>query len=602
MLKSLIRRVCVSLGVLIVGCAFVSAQSLGVFEGEAALGDAALEGALFIQPPFYEITVVSSNLDGSTDNAYMLYKQMTGAFSIKAKIYNQSLDGSDGKAGLMIRDSLNPTAANAFGYIRSDLAYTVQWRETNDGVTERPIGFGDAEKIIGDNRQQGDIELERFGTSVNYYYYTPGGDRVLLHHQVIPDLSDPVFVGVAVASNGTGATLGEFDQLAITQFPFAAVRTMPAGTFKPGDTVSGIQIAVTLDQAISGNLTVTETIPAGWTVASSNPQGTFTAGAEGQPGTLTWTVGGGAGTKTFTYSLVAPTNLNKSLLLSGTVSGGGATGSIGGASRMQIFIPFVQQIADDFNDGDITTNTGGIGSGWLDVSQGGAVLLEEGGNLKLQSPGWNIPRLITIRDAFDFWNASGVEVKCMVKVCPQHTADEYPWRGLLFGLVSTKVMDEYDPTRTDHAAAGVHPAHTNEGLIYIGISDYGSDGVADFFINVDSADVPEPDMFSSQLLSRGRLPNWNPLSGTDPLEITLKITNTQFTVTLNKTFEDVMGNGLSVMYPEGALQGGQFDYGAYVFFAYQVVGNAVTNNDFCLIDRLEAKILEGVSVDAWALY
>jgi hypothetical protein len=158
----------------------------------------------------YEIEASGADIWGTADEFHFVYLEVEGDFSITGKtdILVGGGDPTWAKSGLMVRNDLTAGSAYAYAMHRANLDYMAQWRDTAGAEAS---SNGDdfivpAGEIAGyfDEGVLNNIELERRGNTFNYYYINLAGERILADSHVVPDMQDPVYVGMAVTSHNDG--------------------------------------------------------------------------------------------------------------------------------------------------------------------------------------------------------------------------------------------------------------------------------------------------------------------------------------------------------------------------------------------------------------
>jgi hypothetical protein len=567
------------------------------WDGKVVLGDAVASNFVD-QGEFTGLDIKGSDLWDTSDNGYFVYKELSGAFGIKGEIFTLPLDEENAapKVGLMVRNNLTPGSSNGFAFTTGDIQqegigffggqvdFTSQWRHLQDGHSSREAGFGASGKVISVSQifNAGLMEVERFGNTIYFYYYDLDESRILLNSVELPDLVDPVYVGL-VATSGNPESLIEaaFYNVEIKELPFSAVRSLPQEPFKSKEVIP-VKIDLNFHANATGDITVTETLPAGWSLISSDPA----AIVSGQQ--FSWNVNAGAGQSTLKYELKAPDKARLSANLTGEVTQRDIVGVIGGNSRLQIFIPFVHGMLDEFDDGDIGVNMNGTGNGFRNVSQGNEVVEELDGAMVIQSSGWNFGRVIGDKDAFNFWNPDGIDIEMVLNSTSLFDANpNQAYRGMQVGIVSSRILEVFEPENPEHSAFGVDPEHNTVGSIYVAITDNvggAPNGAADLYFAIDGLNVPDPDNSAvvSQTLARIEFPDWNPQSSDTPLIVRIHLSSNGYELEFNEPFDDIMGAGISGSFPEGAFPN-EFLFGGYLFMGLQYP----QNDGKAIVDKLE---------------
>jgi hypothetical protein len=145
----------------------------------------------------YTMTAGGADIYGDSDEFHFAFKELNGAGTIIAKV--ESVENTNGfaKAGVMIRDSLDPNSANAALLITPENGVRLQYRNTTGGNTER-----DFNDTIAAPQW---VKLTReLGGRVRAAYSVDGAtwtdmDPIMT---VIMDL--PMYIGMAVTSHEPG--------------------------------------------------------------------------------------------------------------------------------------------------------------------------------------------------------------------------------------------------------------------------------------------------------------------------------------------------------------------------------------------------------------
>ncbi|MDP8242842.1 MAG: hypothetical protein P9L94_02090 [Candidatus Hinthialibacter antarcticus] len=181
----------------------------------------------------YEIQASGADIWGTADEFHYVYMEAEGDFKIFGRVdLNNGPGASDwAKAGLMVRNNLTPGSAFAFGLIRTNLDYMAQWRDEQDTDAN---SSGDDLILPAAQMQEFFAEgatytmaLERRGNTFNYYYISAEtGEEILHETHVVPDMQDPVYVGMAVTSHEDGQiATGYFQNVGIAFRSFNTYET-----------------------------------------------------------------------------------------------------------------------------------------------------------------------------------------------------------------------------------------------------------------------------------------------------------------------------------------------------------------------------------------
>ena len=141
----------------------------------------------------YTMTVRSTNIGGTSDQFHFAYQQFSGAGSIIAKIDRLQRTNDTARAGVMIRDTLDPDSAHA----------AVLLQPRNGGSFMRRALTAGASTPTADAAMSAPlwVKVERdMGGMVTGSYSTDGVTWTDLGGELIT-MNTPMYVGLAVASN-----------------------------------------------------------------------------------------------------------------------------------------------------------------------------------------------------------------------------------------------------------------------------------------------------------------------------------------------------------------------------------------------------------------
>ena len=173
----------------------------------------------FIESPAGTYTMTATGVDiwGTADQFHYAFKTLTGVGSIVAKVL--SVDNTDpwAKAGVMIRDTLNPGSKFAAVYITPGQGCRFQARTDTDiaATSDTSVVTAEQTAIVAPYW----IKLERdFAGNFRGYYSSDGTTwrQMSWNPQNIP-MSSNVYIGLAVTSHSEGATCqAQFSNVTIT--------------------------------------------------------------------------------------------------------------------------------------------------------------------------------------------------------------------------------------------------------------------------------------------------------------------------------------------------------------------------------------------------
>ncbi len=172
----------------------------------------------FVEAPVNTYTMTGTGWDiwGTADEFHFAYKTLSGVGSIVAKVL--SVDNTDpwAKAGVMIRETLEPGSKFAAVYITPGNGCRLQVRTNTDGDATSDTSVATSEQIAINAPYWIKLERDAFGNFRGYYSSDGMTWQQLVWRQSIP-MSTDVYVGLAVTSHNVAATCqAKFSNVMIT--------------------------------------------------------------------------------------------------------------------------------------------------------------------------------------------------------------------------------------------------------------------------------------------------------------------------------------------------------------------------------------------------
>jgi regulation of enolase protein 1 (concanavalin A-like superfamily) len=153
-------------------------------------------------------TVKGSGADiwGNADAFHYLYRPLTGDGAIVARVATVSSTNAWVKAGVMIRETLDPGSAQATMLVSYSKGLAFQRRTAAGGVSTSTTGPQAPAPYW--------VKVERIGTTINAYASADGTTWTLVGSDTIP-MTNTVYVGLAVSSHTTAAATATFDNVVV---------------------------------------------------------------------------------------------------------------------------------------------------------------------------------------------------------------------------------------------------------------------------------------------------------------------------------------------------------------------------------------------------
>jgi hypothetical protein len=145
------------------------------------------------------MTSTGADIWSNTDQFHFAYKEVaSGACSIIAKVERLDNTNANAKAGIMIRDSLDPGSANVLLFFTPTYEYGVryQYRSTANGTSVRDAA--DTDPNIAPPRF---FRLERTAGGLVRAYHSPDGALWRQFTLKTIPMTMPIYIGLAVTSH-----------------------------------------------------------------------------------------------------------------------------------------------------------------------------------------------------------------------------------------------------------------------------------------------------------------------------------------------------------------------------------------------------------------
>ncbi|MHC4750334.1 MAG: LamG-like jellyroll fold domain-containing protein [Planctomycetota bacterium] len=160
----------------------------------------------------YTITASGTDITGPSDEFHFAYKSLTGAGSIIARV--DSMDNTDpwAKAGVMIRESLDPNSAHAMAFVTPENGVVFEYRPDtgadNVGAAGQQTGITAPHWVKLDRDIVGNITASQSADGLTW--------DILGTEQNIP-MNIPMYIGLAVTAHNASATCqAEFSNVQVS--------------------------------------------------------------------------------------------------------------------------------------------------------------------------------------------------------------------------------------------------------------------------------------------------------------------------------------------------------------------------------------------------
>ncbi len=177
---------------------FAQSGNLGVFTNSEDIGHPAVAGSAEFVNNQYRVTGSGANIWGKQDQFRYVWREVTGDFTATATVQFTGTGVEHRKAGLMVRQSIDPGATYADVMIHGSGMPALQWRSTPGDVTNTfDLPF--------DRPGTYKIRLVRAGVKVYMYLVRDGAEPEKIANTEV-SFQGPVLVGLAVCAHQPDAT------------------------------------------------------------------------------------------------------------------------------------------------------------------------------------------------------------------------------------------------------------------------------------------------------------------------------------------------------------------------------------------------------------
>ena len=173
------------------------------------VGAPALRGSASYNQGTYTILGAGTDIWSSADQFHYVYQPVSGDVDVSVRVASIANTNSWAKAGVMIRESMNPDSRHASTFVTFGQGYAFQRRTQTASWSDHTGG--------GAGAAPGWVRLQRNGSLFTAYRSTDGRSWTVIGSDSIA-MADTVYVGVAVTShNVSAATTAVVDNLSISQ-------------------------------------------------------------------------------------------------------------------------------------------------------------------------------------------------------------------------------------------------------------------------------------------------------------------------------------------------------------------------------------------------
>jgi regulation of enolase protein 1 (concanavalin A-like superfamily) len=241
--RGVTRISCVAVLVCVVISPPLSAQSLPSPWATGDVGNPAAPGSAVFANGTFRVTAAAGDIGGQGDQFTFVQRTLTGDGVIVARVGVAQGDAL-AKAGVMVRESLDPQSTHVFALTTGSGAVRFQRRRKTGGGTVRTNAGTAAAPWL---------KIERHGAAFTAFRSSDGATWREIGTDIIP-MADTVLVGLAVTSSDTStATTADFSTVSVTGTTALAAAATPAG-WSPADV--GLPALTGSEQESAGTFSV----------------------------------------------------------------------------------------------------------------------------------------------------------------------------------------------------------------------------------------------------------------------------------------------------------------------------------------------------------
>jgi len=185
---------------------------VGLFTNTQDIGSVGLTGSASYAGSTYTVAGAGAGITGTADAFRIVYKQITGDFTITARVASFTSSRSNARAGVMVRQNTNANSieASSLFYPGSNKRVYFHRRTSAGGSTSTSNGSASAAPYW--------VRLVRTGNTLKAYRSANGTSWTQVGSNTTVTMTNPVLIGLAVTSGSTTATTtATFDNVTISQ-------------------------------------------------------------------------------------------------------------------------------------------------------------------------------------------------------------------------------------------------------------------------------------------------------------------------------------------------------------------------------------------------
>jgi TolB protein len=195
--------------------AIAQTASLGIFTNSGDVGGPAIKGATVFSGSEYRVTGSGADIWDKHDQFQYVWREITGNFTLTVTLRHLGQGAAHRKAGIMVRQSLDPGSAYADVIIHGNGMPGLQWRS-------KPGEDANAFDPPFDGPGTFNLKMVRTGVKVYLYLANEGSEPKEIAHTEVT-FQNPVLVGLVVCSHRADASdTAVFSNVSLEEQPLPA--------------------------------------------------------------------------------------------------------------------------------------------------------------------------------------------------------------------------------------------------------------------------------------------------------------------------------------------------------------------------------------------
>jgi RHS repeat-associated protein len=228
---SLVLKLTLAALLMILWSAAPAVASLPTGWSDSDVGSVGLTGSASFSSGTFTVSAAGSQIWSTADGMHFVYQALSGDGIIFARISDFTNTGAGSQAGVMIRETLDPSAANFFAGFQPSVYYG-SYRPSSGASTSRLFGSSTALPYW--------VKIVRSGNTFSAYSSPDGVNWTQISSSQTITMAQNVYIGLAVSSGSSSSlATANFDNVSINSAasPAPVITNLSATTGNIGSTL-----------------------------------------------------------------------------------------------------------------------------------------------------------------------------------------------------------------------------------------------------------------------------------------------------------------------------------------------------------------------------